>query len=71
MVSLDFLDIKNFGTDNEWILNKDIEDSEQSITSKQAQQMVTKMMKMFKANPKKVHFGVFFIAGHGMIHEGS
>ena len=33
--------------------------------------MVTKMIKMFKTNPKTVHLGVFFIAGHGMIHEGS
>ena len=34
MVSLDFLDITDFGTDNEFILNKDIEDPEKSITSK-------------------------------------
>ena len=33
--------------------------------------MVTKMIKLFKTNPKKVHLGVFFIASHGMIHEGS
>ena len=71
MVSLSFLDITDFGVDNEWILNKDIEDPEQSITSKQAQSMVTKMIKMFKNSPKKKHLGVFFIASHGMIHEGS
>ena len=29
------------------------------------------MIKMFKSSPKKKHLGVFFIAGHGMIHEGS
>ena len=36
MVVLEFMDINNFGLDDEYILNKDIEDSEKSITGKQA-----------------------------------
>ena len=68
---LEFLDITDYGPDNAWILNKDIEDPDQSITEKQALQMVTKLTKIFKQNPNEMHLGIFFIAGHGMIHEGT
>ena len=68
---LEFLGITDCGPDDAWILNKDIMDPDQSITEKQAQQMVVKMTKIFKQNPKEMHLGLFFIAGHGMIHEGT
>ena len=34
--ALEFLDITDFGPDDAWILNKDIEDPDASITEKQA-----------------------------------
>ena len=71
MTALEFLDFTDFGPNNEWILNKNIEDSEESITEKQANQFLVAMNKRLKANPNKMQLGVFFVAGHGMIHEGT
>ena len=34
MTALEFLDFTDFGPNNDWILNKNIEDSEESITEK-------------------------------------
>ena len=71
MMAFEFLDITDFGPNKDWILNKDIEDSDESVTEKKANNFVTSMIRRFRANPKLMHLGVFFIAGHGMIHEGS
>ena len=71
MTAFEFLDIADFGPNKDWILNKDIEDPDESVTEKKANNFVTSMIKRFRSNPKLMHLGVFFIAGHGMIHEGS
>ena len=71
MLALQFLDITDYGPDNEWILNKNIEDSEQSITERIANKFIINTRKMLKVDAQKMHLGIFFVAGHGMIHEGS
>jgi hypothetical protein len=71
MTALEFLDFTDFGPNNDWILNKNIEDSEESITVKKANSFLVNMQKRLRANPKKMQLGVFFVAGHGMIHEGT
>ena len=52
-------------------MNKDFKDSDKSITSKQTKKFQMTLMKRLRKDPLKVHLGIFFLAGHGMICDGT
>ena len=54
MTALEFLDFTDFGPNNEWILNKNIEDSDESITEKEANKFLVAMTKRLRADPQKM-----------------
>ena len=56
---------------DEYILNKDFKDSKKSITSQQTKKLQMSLMKRLRVDPTKVHLGIMFLAGHGMICDGT
>ena len=64
-----FIGADYYGPNDCFILNEDLQN--RSINSKEATQFILNLFKMLKAAPKKKFFGIMFLAGHGMIHEGS
>ena len=66
-----FLGIDNFGPDDKFILNKDLEDKDKSITKKDARDLTRSLLSLFMNSPETKYFGLFLYAGHGMIKEGT
>ena len=66
-----FLGIRDFGKDDEYILNKDFKDTNKSITSQHTKNLQKSLLMRLRKDPKKVHLGIFFLAGHGMICDGT
>ena len=66
-----FLGIKNFGPEDMFIVNKDLNDKDKSITKKEADALYRYLCNMFEQNPETKHFGLFLYAGHGMIKLGT
>ena len=69
-MSASFLGINNFGDNDEFIVNEDLMDSKKSITDKQANYFVKKLIRKLNDNPDKTYFGIMFLAGHGLIKDG-
>ena len=65
-----FLGIDYFGPRDKFKLNKDLEDPEKSITSKDARDLTRSLYALFGQSPETKYFGLFLYAGHGMIKDG-
>ena len=63
-----FIGIDYFGENDNFILNKDLKTY--NITKKDFTSLNHEIRKMLKDDPEKKHFGISFVAGHGMIFEG-
>ena len=57
--------------DDRFILNKDLEDKDKSITKKDAKDLTRGLLSLFMNSPETKYFGLILYAGHGMIKEGT
>ena len=69
--ALRFIGVDDFGPDDSYILNKDLNDTDKSITSKMYSDMSRSINERLKKNPDKMHLVFKPVAGHGMIFEGT
>ena len=69
MYAAEFLGITDFGKDDCYILNKDLE--HYNITRKQCTDAFISLTKRCKASPDEKTFVLMFWAGHGMCNDGS
>ena len=65
-----FLGIDNFGENDAYVVNEDLEDTQMSITLKQAGDLMKQVTRKLIKEPSKTHFGIMFLAGHGLIKDG-
>ena len=65
-----FLGIDDFGPNDSYIINQDLDDPDKSVTKKQATKFTVDLSKRLRNEPHIVQFGIVFIAGHGMIKDG-
>ena len=65
-----FLGINDFGPNNSYIINQDLDDPDKSITRRQATKFTTELSKRLLKEPHIIQFGIVFMAGHGMIKDG-
>ena len=59
-----FLNIKDFGPDDLYILNKDLE--KDSVTLNELNQVVKAITKVHRSNPDIQQLNMFFFACHGI-----
>ena len=64
-----FLKANNFGENDEYILNKDLDND--SISSTDLNRFFQKLHKRLKKDPKLKHLGFFFFASHGIAFEST
>ena len=64
-----FIGIDDFGVDDCFIINKDVETY--SVSMKDLIKLDKDLRKKLKEGPEKKYFSIFFIAGHGMLRDGT
>ena len=71
MKALQFIGVDDFGPNDSYILNKDLDDSDKSISKKQYFEVYKAIDKRFREDPDKMHLLIQPLAGHGMLVEGT
>lgn len=70
--ALRFIGVDDFGPDDSYILNKDLDDTDKSITFRMYMDNMNHAIdKRLKKDPDKMHLVFQPVAGHGMIFEGT
>ena len=67
----EFLGISDFGPDNLYLLNKDLNDPKKSVTEAQTTKAFNSVSKSLREEPKQTRLGIVYVGGHGMMHEGT